>query len=65
MDVANLATHTALKLYASGPDLRIVLLEDACCKADIILHSSAITSIADLKGRKVAYDRHNQIGDCD
>jgi NitT/TauT family transport system substrate-binding protein len=56
MDAANLATHTALKLYASGLDLRIVLLEDASYEADAILAPSAITSIADLKGKKIAYE---------
>ncbi|RCK75065.1 MAG: hypothetical protein ANABAC_1782 [Anaerolineae bacterium] len=56
MDAANLATHTALKLYASGLDLRIVLLEDASYEADAILAPSAITSVADLKGKKVAYE---------
>jgi NitT/TauT family transport system substrate-binding protein len=56
MDAANLATHTALKLYASGLDLKLVLLEDASYQADAIIAPSAITSIADLKGKKVAYE---------
>jgi NitT/TauT family transport system substrate-binding protein len=56
MDAANLATHTAIKLFASGLDLKILLLEDASYQADAILAPSAITSIADLKGKKVAYE---------
>jgi NitT/TauT family transport system substrate-binding protein len=56
MDAANLATHTAIKLFASGLDLRIVLLEDASYEADAILAPSSVTSIADLKGKKVAYE---------
>lgn len=56
MDAANLATHTAIKLYASGLDLKIVLLEDASYQADAVLAPSSITSIADLKGKKVAYE---------
>ena len=56
MDAANLATHTALKLYASGLDLKLVLIEDASYQADAIIAPSAITSIADLKGKKVAYE---------
>jgi NitT/TauT family transport system substrate-binding protein len=56
MDAANLATHTAIKLFASNLDLRIVLLEDASFQADAILAPSAIASIADLKGKKVAYE---------
>ncbi len=56
MDAANLATHTALKLYASGLDLKLVLIEDASYQADAIIAPSTITSIADLKGKKVAYE---------
>jgi NitT/TauT family transport system substrate-binding protein len=56
MDAANLATHTAIKLYTSGLDLKIVLLEDASYEADAILAPSSVASIADLKGKKVAYE---------
>lgn len=56
MDAANLATHTAIKLFAAGVDLRIVLLEDASYEADAILAPSSVTSIADLCGKKVAYE---------
>ena len=56
MDAANLATHTALKLYASGLDLKLVLIEDASYQADAIIAPSEIMSIADLKGKKVAYE---------
>ncbi len=37
MDAANLATHTAIKLFANGVDLRVVLLEDASYEADAII----------------------------
>jgi ABC-type nitrate/sulfonate/bicarbonate transport systems, periplasmic components len=40
MDAANLATHTAIKLYAAGLDVRIVLLEDASYQADAIQRQS-------------------------
>lgn len=56
MDVANVATHTALKLYANGVDLKIVLLEDVSNAADAIIAPSAITSVADLAGKTVAYE---------
>jgi len=56
MNAANLATHTAIKLYAAGLDLRIILLEDASYEADAILAPATIASIADLRGRKVAYE---------
>ncbi|MBK8051337.1 MAG: ABC transporter substrate-binding protein [Anaerolineales bacterium] len=56
MDVANLATHTAIKLLANGVELRTVLLEDASTTADAVLAAPEITTIADLKGKKVAYE---------
>ncbi|HAJ36559.1 MAG TPA: ABC transporter substrate-binding protein [Chloroflexi bacterium] len=56
MDVANVATHTALKLYANGVDLKIVLLEDVSNAADAIIAPSAIASINDLAGKTVAYE---------
>ena len=56
MDVANLATHTAIKLYANGVDLRIVLLEDASTDADAILAGAGTGNVAALKGKTVAYE---------
>jgi NitT/TauT family transport system substrate-binding protein len=56
MDAANLATHTAIKLFAAGVNLKIVLLEDASYEADAILAPSAVASIVDLRGKKIAYE---------
>lgn len=56
MDAANVATHTAIKLFANGLDLKIVLLEDASYQADAILAPKSITSIKDLAGKPVAYE---------
>jgi NitT/TauT family transport system substrate-binding protein len=56
MDVANVATHTAIKLFANGVDLRVVLVEDASYEADAILAPSSIASIADLAGKTVAFE---------
>jgi NitT/TauT family transport system substrate-binding protein len=56
MDVANLASHTAIKLFANGVDLRIVLLEDASREADAIIAGAGISEIADLQGQTVAYE---------
>jgi NitT/TauT family transport system substrate-binding protein len=56
MEAANLATHTALKLFSAGVDLRLVLLEDESTSADAIMATKDITSIADLKGKSVAYE---------
>jgi len=56
MEAANLATHTAIKLFSAGVDLKLVLLEDVSTTADAILSGEDITSIADLKGKQVAYE---------
>lgn len=56
MDAANLATHTAIKLFANGVDLKVVLLEDASYEADAILAIAEVQSIADLRGKGVAYE---------
>ncbi len=56
MDAANLATHTAIKLFGNGLEIRIVLLEDASYEADAILAGADIQAIADLKGVAVAYE---------
>lgn len=56
LDGTNIATHTALRFAASGLPVKIVLLEDVSEKADAILAGPDITSIADLKGKKVAFE---------
>ncbi len=56
MEAANLATHTAIKLFANGVDLKVVLLEDASYEADAILAVADIESIVDIKGESVAFE---------
>jgi NitT/TauT family transport system substrate-binding protein len=56
MDAANLATHTAIKLFSVGVDLKLVLMEDISTSADAILAGEKIESIADLKGKQVAFE---------
>jgi NitT/TauT family transport system substrate-binding protein len=56
IDGANIATHTALRLKSEGTDLTIVMLLDQSNTADAILAGPGITSIKDLKGKKVAYE---------
>lgn len=56
MEAANLATHTAIKLFSAGVDLKLVLLEDVSTSADAILAEESITSITDLQGKQVAYE---------
>jgi NitT/TauT family transport system substrate-binding protein len=56
IDGANIATHTALRLASIGTPITIVLLLDQSNAADAILAGPNINSIADLKGKKVAYE---------
>lgn len=56
IDGANIATHTALRLISSGTPITIVLLLDQSNSADAILAGAGINSVADLKGKKVAYE---------
>jgi NitT/TauT family transport system substrate-binding protein len=56
LDGANIATHTALRLISEGTPITIVLLLDQSNAADAILAGPNITSVADMKGKKVAYE---------
>jgi NitT/TauT family transport system substrate-binding protein len=56
MEGANLATHTAIKLFSAGVDLKLVLLEDISTSADAIIADQEINSIEDLRGKDVAYE---------
>lgn len=57
IDMDNIASHTALLLISQGLDLRIVAIEDFSTTADAILARGDITSAADLKGKRVAYEQ--------
>ncbi|MDR0489343.1 MAG: aliphatic sulfonate ABC transporter substrate-binding protein [Propionibacteriaceae bacterium] len=56
VDALNVASHGALLMIESGVEAKIVLLEDAATSADAIITTSEITTVADLKGKKVAYE---------
>jgi NitT/TauT family transport system substrate-binding protein len=56
IDGANIATHTALRLISSGTPITIVLLLDQSNSADAMIAGPGVTSVADLKGKKVAYE---------
>ena len=56
LDAASVASHTAMKFQEAGVDVSIVLLLDASEDADAILAAGDVTSVADLKGKKVAYE---------
>ncbi|WP_227324164.1 ABC transporter substrate-binding protein [Acidisoma silvae] len=57
LDVANVATHTAMVMAASGLPIKVVMLLDFSLKADAILADKNIASIAALKGKKVAFEQ--------
>ncbi|MGK9168296.1 ABC transporter substrate-binding protein [Inquilinus limosus] len=56
LDGAGVSTHTALMLAAAGTPIRIVALLDVSMTADAIIAGPGIETIADLKGREVAYE---------
>ena len=56
IDGANIATHTALRLASEGTPVTIVMLLDQSNAADAILAGPTINSVADLKGKQVAYE---------
>lgn len=56
LDAANIATHTAMGMVAAGLPVKIVLLLDVSMTADAIIAGKDIATIADLKGKQVAFE---------
>ena len=57
IDVANVATHTALAMIAAGAPIKIVMVLDTSLTADaMISNDPKIARIEDLKGKSVAYE---------
>lgn len=56
LDAANIATHTAIAMASAGLPIKIVALLDFSLTADAVLAGKDIKSIADLKGKEVAYE---------
>ncbi len=56
LDAANVATHTSMAMAAAGLPIKIVLLLDVSMTADAMLSDGAINSVAELKGKSVAYE---------
>ncbi len=56
VDAANVATHTAMAMVAAGAPVKIVSLLDFSLAADAILAGKDVNSIADLKGKSVAFE---------
>jgi NitT/TauT family transport system substrate-binding protein len=57
LDGSNIATHTALAMIQAGLKIKVVLLEDLSMAADAILAGKDINSVADLKGKQVAFEQ--------
>jgi NitT/TauT family transport system substrate-binding protein len=56
LDGANIATHTAMGMVAAGLPVKIVLLLDVSMTADAIIAGKDVNTIADLKGKEVAFE---------
>ncbi len=56
LDGANIATHTALAMAQAGLPIKIIQVLDVSMTADAIIAGRNITSIKDLKGKKVAFE---------
>ena len=57
VDVANVATHTAMGMIAAGLPVKAVLLLDFSLSADAIIAGGDVKSVADLKGKKIAFEQ--------
>jgi NitT/TauT family transport system substrate-binding protein len=57
IDGANIATHTAMSMAAAGLPIKIIMLEDFSLTADAIISGKDVNSIADLKGKQVAFEQ--------
>ncbi len=56
LDAANIATHTAMGMVAAGLPVKIVTLLDFSLTADAIVGGKDVNSVADLKGKSVAFE---------
>lgn len=56
LDGANIATHTAMVMAAAGLPIKIVALLDVSRTADAMIAGPEIATVADLKGKQVAFE---------
>ncbi|KGD73015.1 ABC transporter substrate-binding protein [Tatumella morbirosei] len=56
IDVANIATHTAMGMISAGLPVKIVMMLDQSNTADAMLAGKGVAGIKDLKGKQVAYE---------
>jgi len=57
LDAANIATHTAMGMIAAGLPVKAVMLLDFSLSADAIIAGKDIKSVADLKGKEIAFEQ--------
>jgi len=56
LQCGNIATHTAMAFAAAGLPIKIAALLDVSMTADAIITAGEVASIADLKGKQVAFE---------
>jgi NitT/TauT family transport system substrate-binding protein len=56
LQCGNIATHTAMAFAAAGLPIRVVALLDVSMTADAMLTDGSVNSIAELKGKQVAFE---------
>ncbi len=56
IQAGNIATHTAMAFAAAGLPIKIIFLMDVSMTADAMLSDGSISSIAELKGKQVAFE---------
>ncbi|MFD1708874.1 ABC transporter substrate-binding protein [Siminovitchia sediminis] len=57
VDVANLATHTTIRMKANQDlDMKAIIFMDESLEADAILATEDIQSVNDLKGQRIAFE---------
>lgn len=56
LEAGNAATNTVAQFIKAGQERTIVLFEDVSTTADAIVSGPDITSVADLEGKRVAYE---------
>lgn len=52
----NVATHTAIKMMNKDIKIKLILFMDASYEADAMLTGPEIKTVADLKGKKIAFE---------
>ncbi len=57
VDAANIATHTAMGMIAAGLPVKAVMLLDFSLTADAIIAGKDVKTVADLKGKNVAFEQ--------